>query len=272
MSIPQQGLPGVFQMPLVDQNGNCTTPWAAFFINLWTRSGGVSGSISGALDTLSNVAGAMLYRDATQWTGLPPSTQYKVLVMGPLYPGWSVLGGANFGSQASNNFFAAPSAGAGFPVFRLLAPADLNSVAGQIPGTSTNDNAGSGRVGEYVSDSVTSPVSLSSGVAADIGSVILSAGDWDVWGNLVTGPAGTTTQSNIKAWISTASATDPGAPNNGAYVDLQTAIAAGLSQCLPVGMTRISLAATTTVRLSASVAFAISTLGAYGFIGARRAR
>lgn len=105
-------------------------------------------------------------------------------------------------------------------------------------------------------------------------SINLTAGDWDVWANVGTAPAGGTTTSIIRAWINTASATDPGAPNAGAYVLEQQAIGAGLGQVMPVGMTRITVPAgpAQAVYLSAQVTFAVPTLGAYGSLQARRAR
>ena len=145
---------------------------------------------------------------------------------------------------------------------------------GQLLGSGTNDNANAGNVGEFVSSTVLvgSAVALTTGVTANITSISLTAGDWDVWGNVLTNPAATTTTSNIVGSISTTSATLPTAPNGGAYAQLNTSIAANLPQALPTGTTRLSLSATTTVFLVTQVAFATSTMGAYGFIGARRRR
>lgn len=268
----QQGVPGP---PLVDRNGIPTGPWLAFFLNLWQRTGGANGSVGIQLNSISSTAGATLYQDGAQWVGLNPGAQYQVLQMGVEFPDWGFLTGQNFSTQTPNLIFSGPaSGGAAYPTFRLLQSTDLSSLAGQYPGTATNDNATTGYVGEYIFDEVASgsALALSSGTSKDIASISLSAGDWDVWGNLVSAPGGSTTQSDIRAWINQASATDPGPPNFGAYAELQTAIGAGLRQVLSIPMMRISLAATTTIYLSANVAFAISTLSAYGFLGARRRR
>lgn len=48
-----------------------------------------------------------------------------------------------------------------------------------IVGTTLGDNANAGRVGEYLSTTSTT-ANLSSGVAESVGSINLSAGDWDV--------------------------------------------------------------------------------------------
>lgn len=143
-----------------------------------------------------------------------------------------------------------------------------------VKGTATNDNAPAGFIGEYVSSTVPagSPVALTSTVAANITSIPLTPGDWDVCGSVVSAAAGGTTTQNFIAWTSTVSATMPTAPNNGALFLDERASAAGTNNIGVIGIQRISIAAPTTVYLGARVDFSVSTLSAYGFIGARRAR
>ena len=145
---------------------------------------------------------------------------------------------------------------------------------GHMNGTATNDNAAAGEVGEYISSTVLvgSAVSLTAGTAANITSISLTAGDWDICGNVAFQPAGSTTQSANIAWISTTSATLPTIPNSGAYAQFSVSVAAGLTVVLNAGCMRQSLSATTTVFLSGLANFAVSTETAYGFIGARRSR
>ena len=142
-------------------------------------------------------------------------------------------------------------------------------------GTSTNDNAGAGYVGEFVSSNIVagSAVALTTGVAANITSISLTAGDWDVWGTIALNPAGTTTTSQLFGGISTTTATLPTAPGGGAYLALfNYSLLAGQGTNNPVGTTRISISGTTTVYLVVTAAFAVSTNSGYGFIGARRVR
>lgn len=133
-------------------------------------------------------------------------------------------------------------------------------------------NASTGAIGEFVSSSVASgsAVALTSGSAKDVTTISLTAGDWDVWGNVCFLPAGSTTVSGILAWINTAANTNPGAPNGGAAVAIQASFVTGGEQRIPAGNIRLSLAATTTVSLGSLATFATSTMSAYGFIGARR--
>ncbi|MDR3464143.1 MAG: hypothetical protein P4L76_17710 [Beijerinckiaceae bacterium] len=276
MTAPVESVPS--SSPLVGPDGrSVNTPWFSFFVSIFNALGGAGGSASALLDTLSSIPGSMLLRGVASWAGLLPGAHNAVLRMGVTYPEWDTLDGNSFAPQAQNRLFAGPAAGAAAaPGFRALVSADLNGVAGQIPGTLTNDNAAAGDIGEYVASQVVSgaAVALGSGVPADVTHITLSAGDWDVWGSISTLPAGTTTQSDIRGWINTVSATDPLAPNNGAYSEWQSAIGAGLGQTTPIGMQRISVAngVNQAVYLSATVTFATSTLGAFGFIGARRVR
>ena len=145
----------------------------------------------------------------------------------------------------------------------------LAALNGQYPGNTGNLGANPGNIGEYPTPGHGTLVPFTvSGNSYDVAHINLLDGDWDVWGSFVSTPAGGTTQSEIRAWINTASATDPGAPNAGAYVTIQQSIGAGLSQCLPVGSIRVE--GGVTVYLTANVTFAGSTLTGGGFIAARR--
>lgn len=143
-----------------------------------------------------------------------------------------------------------------------------------VVGVTTNSNAAAGSVGEFISSTVASgsAVALTSGANINVTSISLTPGDWDVQGNVGFVPAGTTTTSAIGGAISTTSAAVPTPPSSGGYSFLSLASPAGASNLLPVGRTRLSLAVTTTVYLVAQSTFAVSTSGAYGFIGARRVR
>jgi len=144
-----------------------------------------------------------------------------------------------------------------------------------IVGTSTNDNASAGSVGQVIESTLASgsATSLSTGTAKTITSISLTAGDWDVWGNIGFIQAAGTTLSFIECGISTTDNTLPTSPNGGGYMTFSLTFAAGsTSQVFPIGMTRISVASTTTVYLVGRAAFGVSTLTGYGYIGARRVR
>jgi len=138
-----------------------------------------------------------------------------------------------------------------------------------ITGTSTNDDANAGAVGEYPTPTNLTSVSLTSGTAANGASVPLTAGDWDVSGTCQFIPAGSTTISSVIAGINTVSATLPGAPNETA---IQSALTTGAQQIISAGPARIKLAGNTTVYLVCQSGFGASTMTVNGFIRARRPR
>lgn len=137
-----------------------------------------------------------------------------------------------------------------------------------IIGTTTNNNANAGSVGEHITNSA-SGVSLSTGVAANITSISLTAGDWEVMGSAGFSPAGTTTVTSLNAGISTTSAVIPSPPQATIYnLTFQT----GGLQIFPVPTLRISIAGPTTIYLVSAAAFGVSTMTGQGQIRARRVR
>lgn len=157
--------------------------------------------------------------------------------------------------------------------------AQINNTGGvAIEGTNTNDNATSGNVGEYVSSSILvgSAVSLTSTVAANVTSISLTAGDWDVWGQMVFDTTATTDFTALRAATSRTSATlaPQGDDTQGRSNYVKAAGATGFNgdNAFPVPLARMSLSATTTVYLVALCDFSSSTLAAYGYIAARRVR
>lgn len=144
-----------------------------------------------------------------------------------------------------------------------------------FPGTGTNDSAAAGIVGEIIESTVLvgSVVALTTATSANVTSISLTAGDWDVWGNVWFNPAATTSITRMQGAINTTSATLPTAPGAGArFAHSQAALVPNAQIGYPVGQLRISLSGTTTVYLVAEATFTVSTLGAYGYIGARRVR
>lgn len=143
--------------------------------------------------------------------------------------------------------------------------------------TATGDNASSGYVGEYLSIAVmnASAVSLTTNTGANITGLGLTAGDWDVWGQIEFKGGATTAVTYAAASINTASGTvtdvQPGFTNNA--MNAATPFGSSfptLSYAVP--MQRVSLAATTSYYLNAISGFTISTEAAYGTINARRVR
>lgn len=147
-------------------------------------------------------------------------------------------------------------------------------------GSSTNDAASAGDVGEQLATNVAtgSAVSLSTGTAATIITQSLTAGDWDVSGVVVFKPGAST---SITIWAAAISGTTNAVPAiigqpTSNEVLIQQAAAAFVpganDLCVSIPPMRVSLASTTNVYLVAKSTFSVSTLAAYGSIRARRIR
>lgn len=205
-------------------------------------------------------------------------------------PSWTALGNlldAAFGSAEGNTLYRGASG------WTILAPGTAGALLqtggasadptwanpGQIVGTATNDNASAGHVGEYVSSTVseTGGVSLTNGVAINITSISLSAGDWDVWGS-ITVDQGSGNNGNLINLAGTISNT------SGYIVDYSQGV---LGTCLDsstksgamravfnLSTARFSLSATTTIYLVARANYANTSLPGTGLgtIAARRVR
>ena len=140
-----------------------------------------------------------------------------------------------------------------------------------ITGTTTNNNASAGSVGEYISSVIStgSSVPLTTATATNVTSISLTAGDWDVegWVNYDYGSA-TVTQS--MAGLNTTSATIP-TDGSEAYSATQLTLTSSLGT-ISLTRKRISIASTTTVYLVSQATFSAGTASAFGGISARRVR
>ena len=141
-------------------------------------------------------------------------------------------------------------------------------------GTTTNDNAAAGMVGEFISATVLSgaAVAIATATPTNITSISLTPGDWDVSGFVSAGYTGSA-MTRLLGWTSATSATLPVFPNNGGaggHESLNGTSGIGLNTL--VGVQRFSLASTTTIYLTSYVAFSSGAAAVFGFIRARRMR
>lgn len=129
-----------------------------------------------------------------------------------------------------------------------------------------------GTVGELITSDIPigSAVSATTATPLNVGSVSLTAGNWDCWGVVVTNPNVSTTTTQLGAWISTVSAAIPSPLENGGSFGLVNGSFLGVKSALSAGKININVTTTTTVYLSAQVTFSGSTLSCFGFIGCRR--
>lgn len=156
--------------------------------------------------------------------------------------------------------------------------ATLSKSAGvAVHGTNTNDSASAGYLGEFAS--VNSPTGGTAtpgatGVYVNVASMSLTAGDWDVWGELNISFGGTHVGTDIVAGISKNTGALDSA-SQGGLIKLYGNNVANGSPYISIGIRRISLVSTATVYLVVAMDYA--TLGSTTYasdsaILARRAR
>jgi len=146
-------------------------------------------------------------------------------------------------------------------------------LTGQIAGTTTNDSASAGNIGQYI-ESLAGPTNFTtSGHWADLTSISLTAGDWDVTGIFFFNNQGTTT-TEIDYGISTTT----GDSSTGLTIGSNYQLA-----CLPVGTAvqrtsgtiaayRISISSTTIMYAKYFATYSGTTPTATCRLSARRVR
>lgn len=158
---------------------------------------------------------------------------------------------------------------------------NIKTTVGTVPtsiilGTTTNDNAAAGRIGEYTESVVeqASAVSLSTGTAANVTSLSLTAGDWQLSGFVAIVPGATTNIVSSFNGISTTSATFGAADTiNTNAINSAAGVVYGANNIrASTQVLRFSLSSTTTVYLVANCNFTVSTADVFGTLRARRMR
>lgn len=138
-----------------------------------------------------------------------------------------------------------------------------------IVGTTTNNSANAGSVGEYVT-ATSGTVALTTATNTNVTSISLTAGDWDVTGNVLFTPAAGDTMTSANVSVNSVSATHAAAPE---YTNLGNISVPASFAVSGLALTRrMSLASTTTVYLVATAVHSGGTLNSQGIIRARRVR
>lgn len=153
----------------------------------------------------------------------------------------------------------------------------VDAVDAEVVGTTTNDNATAGRVGQYEQsiNSTDSAYSGATGDYVDLTTISLTAGDWDVDASASFYNANAAGLVEVLIGISTGSAGNSFADRaNGVNVDVSNVVVGnGLVDSRRVSAYRLSLNATTTVRLKAELQFSAGTPRVTGYkLCARRVR
>lgn len=156
----------------------------------------------------------------------------------------------------------------------------LRAASSYNVGTTTNDSAAAGVVGEFITSTIAAgaPITLTTATSANITSISLTAGDWDVAAQVTHNAAATTSVTLLQIGISATTATLPtqaggsGIGTDPLAIFRQAAAVPAGALTTNVGPVRISLAATTTIYIVANDTFTVAGMTAYGTIRARRVR
>lgn len=161
----------------------------------------------------------------------------------------------------------------------------FSPTTGGIVGTTTNDDAGAGKVGEFptvVSRLRSASTAITTDVVLNVTAspLSLTAGDWMVFASLGFTPTTTTSMTQFVIGVSLTSATLPAldvvAVPTSNEMRMQVSSApqvTGVSDTtVAVPGFRVTLSGTTSLYLVARSTFSVSTLAVYGSIWARRVR
>jgi hypothetical protein len=161
-------------------------------------------------------------------------------------------------------------------VFSSLTVTGTTTVSGQLigKGTATNDSAAAGYIGECINSIVVvTTTGATSGAYANVTSISLTAGDWDVRGSVsLNGAAATTLVSITGAFSTTSAAFSIGNPFLVSVILGVTESSLTFAPAAAVPTMRLSIASPTTVYLVIYPLFGGGTAGIGGFIEARRVR
>jgi hypothetical protein len=140
-----------------------------------------------------------------------------------------------------------------------------------ILGVTSGAAACAGCVGEYLESVVNqgSAIALTTGTAANVTSLVLTAGDWDLSANISFLPGGSPSVTVIAGSSSLVSATFD--TSNGRFVQIPSAAyTATFGSSFAFKPLKFNVTVNTTVFLVAFANFTVGTLGGYGIISARR--
>jgi len=156
-----------------------------------------------------------------------------------------------------------------------------NTVADNVYGTTLADDPPGGMtIGAFVSSSITAgqQIGLTQSTTANVASIVLQPGDWDISGTVNHSASTNTSVTSLISGISTVSAVTAGQAGGGGLGTDPTAIwlqAAAVPKgimVLEAGPVRFNTTLTTTMYLVALDSFTVSTLSVFGTIRARRMR
>lgn len=222
--------------------------------------------ITGTLAISNGGTGATSAANARTNLGLGTSATVNTGTSGATIP---LLNGANTWA-AAQTFSVRPTFNGATPYDTAnLTIANYQTKAGATDGS----NASAGQIGEYLTNSTTG-TSLTTATAANLTSVSLTAGDWDVQCTAQFNPAASTVLASAFVGVSTTSATFGSLGSSTLFrtTVIGSSGVASLGETLASPVVRVSVSSTTTVYCVGQSSFSTSTMTGDGFIRARRVR
>jgi hypothetical protein len=188
------------------------------------------------------------------------------------------VGNALTGSTGTGTFVGSASPTfTGTPILATPSATSLTftSTSGII-GTTTNNNAAAGSVGEEFQTirANASALGLTTTTATIIATFTLTAGDWDIWGNLTFNGDATTNTTALIGWVGSAAETaiDPSLSCATTFGAAGLVIYTSGREGIICPQRRVSLTGNTVYNLYAFSIFSVSTTTCCGGIYARRRR
>lgn len=153
--------------------------------------------------------------------------------------------------------------------WKVLGASSISSA--DIVGSATNDDAVTGNLGEYISSyiPVGSAITLTTNTAANVTSINLGAGDWEVVASVHFSAAAATVTA-MQAGTNSVSATLP-TDGSEAYSGLQLTLGTAIDS-VSTGRKRFKLSAPATIYIVAKGTFSAGGMTAFGGLTARKPR
>lgn len=252
----------------------------------FVAAGAIQYNVSGAVSSgivPSQMTIATANTSGTRVVGFTMSNAQVITLANPLPAGSGGTGLSSLGTGVATAL-AANVTGSGsivlangptFITSTVTVPSITFSSTSGVIGTTTNDSAAAGSVGEFISSTVpTGAITLTDATATNITSISLTAGDWDVWGSVCWDLNASTVFNYLFGWSSSTSATLPAIPLTSS-INFGTGgftYSSGATSSMVIPMQRYSLSTTTTIYLSVLPHFSVGNILGYGTINARRRR